>query len=91
MANTYEAAVCIDKYTRALSERRTAAYLRKKMNESTSESKKDSKVYEISYILVPSLPAEKVGEQTAALTAILAEHSAVVIDEEAPSLISLAY
>jgi ribosomal protein S6 len=61
------------------------------MNESTSESKKDSKVYEISYILVPSLPQEKIGEQTAALTAILAQYSAVVIDEEAPSLISLAY
>jgi ribosomal protein S6 len=61
------------------------------MNESTSESKKDSKVYEISYILVPSLPQEKIGEQTTAFTAILAQHSAVVIDEEAPSLISLAY
>jgi ribosomal protein S6 len=65
--------------------------LPKKMNESTSESTKDSKVYEISYILVPSLPQEKIGEQTAALTAILVQHSAVVIDEESPSLISLAY
>jgi ribosomal protein S6 len=61
------------------------------MNESTSESKKDSKVYEISYILVPSLPQEKIGEQTAAFTAILAQHSAVVIDEESPSFIPLAY
>jgi ribosomal protein S6 len=61
------------------------------MNESTSESKTDSKVYEIGYILVPSLPAEKVGEQVSVFAAILANNSAVVIAEEAPSLISLAY
>jgi len=57
------------------------------MKETTSESK----VYEISYLLVPSLPEEKVGEQTAAFSAILAKNSASVIDEEAPVLISLAY
>jgi len=61
------------------------------MNESKSESKIDSKVYEIGYLLVPSLPAEKVGEQVSAFTAILEKHSAVVIAEEAPTLISLAY
>ena len=61
------------------------------MNESTSESKTDSKVYEISYILVPSLPQEKVGEETAALLVILEKNSAVVMADEAPSLISLAY
>jgi ribosomal protein S6 len=61
------------------------------MNESTSLSKTDSKVYEIGYILVPSLPAEKVGEQVSAFAAILANNSAVVIAEEAPSFISLAY
>lgn len=61
------------------------------MNESTSESKIDSKVYEIGYLLVPSLPLEKVGEQVSALAAILEKHSAVVITEEAPTLIPLAY
>ena len=60
--------------------------LQKKMKESS-----ESKVYEISYLLVPSLPEEKVGEQAAAFSALLAKHSASVIDEEAPSLISLAY
>lgn len=65
--------------------------LEKKMNESTSESKKDSKVYEVGYLLVPSLPAEKVSEQTAALYAILTKHSATVIAEEGPSLTSLSY
>jgi ribosomal protein S6 len=61
------------------------------MNESTPESKTDSKVYEIGYLLVPTLPQEKVGEQASALAAILEKHSAVVIAEEAPTLISLAY
>jgi ribosomal protein S6 len=61
------------------------------MNESKSESKIDSKVYEIGYLLVPSLPAEKVGEQVSVFADILEKHSAVVIAEEAPTLISLAY
>ena len=57
------------------------------MNESTSLSK----VYEISYLLVPSLPEERVVEQTAALYTAFQKYSATVIAEEAPSLISLAY
>ena len=57
------------------------------MNESTS----DSKVYEIGYLLVPSIPQEKVAEQTSGFAALLAKNSAEVIDEESPSLISLAY
>jgi len=61
--------------------------LEKHMTESTHTSK----VYEISYLLVPSLPQEKVGAEAAALSALLAQHSATVIDEEAPSSISLAY
>jgi ribosomal protein S6 len=61
--------------------------LEKHMNESTS----DSKVYEIGYLLVPSLPAEKVGEQVSAFAVILEKHSAVVIGEESPTLIPLAY
>jgi len=60
--------------------------LENKMKESS-----ESKVYEISYLLVPSLPEEKVSEQAAAFSAILAKNSASVIDEEAPSLMSLAY
>jgi ribosomal protein S6 len=48
-------------------------------------------IYEISYILVPSLPAEKVGTEVAAFNAILAKNSAVVLAEEAPAFITLAY
>ena len=65
--------------------------LPKIMNESTSESKTDSKVYEISYLLVPSIPTEKVVGEVSAIAAILEKYSAVIIAEEAPSLTSLAY
>jgi len=51
----------------------------------------DSKVYEISYLLVPSLPAEKVGAEVSALMGVLAANSAEVIDQEAPSLTPLSY
>ena len=57
------------------------------MNESTSESK----VYEIGYLLVPSIPSEKVGEQVSAFNAILEKNSAAILADEAPALISLAY
>jgi ribosomal protein S6 len=57
------------------------------MNEST----KEPKVYEISYILVPSLPAEKVKETLASFKSLLAKSSAAILEEEAPALISLAY
>ena len=48
-------------------------------------------IYEIGYILVPSLPQEKVSEQASLFTEILAKNAASVIDEETPSSISLAY
>jgi len=86
-ANTCEAPVCIKKYSRAPSLKRIAAYLRNTMNESKSESK----VYEIGYLLVPSIPAEKVGEQASAFYSILEKNSAVILADESPSLISLAY
>jgi len=61
------------------------------MSESTSEPENGSKCYEIGYLLVPSLPEEKIGEQTAVFSDVLAKYSATVIAEEAPSLTSLAY
>jgi ribosomal protein S6 len=51
----------------------------------------ESKVYEISYLLVPSIPAEKVGAEVERLSGILANNSAEIIADEAPSLIPLAY
>jgi ribosomal protein S6 len=60
--------------------------LEKHMKESN-----DSKVYEISYVLVSSLPAEKVAAEASSLAAILSKNAAEVISDEAPSLIPLAY
>jgi ribosomal protein S6 len=57
------------------------------MNESTSESK----VYEISYLLVPSIPSEKVGAEVATFNAILEKNSAAILADESPSLTVLAY
>ena len=57
------------------------------MNESISSSK----VYEISYLLVPSLPEEKVNAEVGVLSSVLQKHSAEILADEAPSLISLAY
>ncbi|MDE2188591.1 MAG: 30S ribosomal protein S6 [Patescibacteria group bacterium] len=62
------------------------------MNESTSsESLGDSNVYEISYILVSSIPQEKVAAEVKVLGDILTKNSAVIIADEAPELIHLSY
>src|ERR1700757_3184795 len=55
------------------------------------ESQIESKVYEVSYLLVPSVPQEKVVDEAAQLEAILAKGQATILSKEAPSLISLAY
>ena len=49
------------------------------------------KVYEIGYLLVSSVPPEKVGDVVAVLKETLSKKSAEIISEEAPELISLAY
>lgn len=49
------------------------------------------KVYEIGYLLVSSIPQEKVTDVVASLKSVLSKKGAVVIAEEAPELISLAY
>lgn len=61
------------------------------MNESTKRSDSESKVYEIGYVLVPSLPAGKVKETVASFRDLLAKHSAAILDQEEPVLIPLAY
>lgn len=48
-------------------------------------------VYEIGYLLVPSVPEEKVSAEVENLKAILSKKGAEFIGQEAPELITLAY
>lgn len=50
-----------------------------------------SQVYEIGYLLVSSIPEEKVASETASLKEILSKKGAEFIGEEAPELRTLAY
>jgi len=50
-----------------------------------------SKIYEIGYILVASLPEEKIGEEVASLKDLLVKNESEVISSEDPILIDLAY
>ncbi len=56
-----------------------------------TESLKDSKVYEIGYLLISSIPPEKVGEEVAFIKSLLEKGNASVIAEGAPELQKLAY
>lgn len=49
------------------------------------------KVYEIGYLLVSSVPPEKVEGIVASMKDVLSKKEAEIISEEAPELISLAY
>lgn len=58
----------------------------------TIVSKEDlSQVYEIGYLLVSSIPEEKVAQEVASLKEILSKKGAKFIGEEAPELRTLAY
>src|SRR5690348_15230815 len=57
----------------------------------TSQKNDAMKVYEIGYLLVSSIPGEKVADITAALKGILVKKGASLIAEEAPELRNLAY
>jgi ribosomal protein S6 len=50
-----------------------------------------SQVYEIGYLLVSSIPEEKVATEVASLKETLSKKGAEFIGEEAPELITLAY
>ena len=50
-----------------------------------------SEVYEIGYLLVSSIPEEKVASEAAALKEILSKKGAEFLGEEAPELRTLAY
>ena len=49
------------------------------------------KVYEIGYLLISSVPKEKVADVAASIKGVLSKKGANFIGEEAPELISLAY
>ena len=49
------------------------------------------KIYEIGYLFVSSIPKEKVASETASLKDALAKAGAVVVSQEDPELITLAY
>ncbi len=55
------------------------------------EKGSDKKIYEIGYLLVSSIPGEKVANVTASLKDILSKKKAEIIAEEAPELRDLAY
>ncbi len=50
-----------------------------------------SKIYELGYILVSSLPDEKIADEVASLKDLLVKNDADVISSEDPILIDLAY
>ncbi len=56
-----------------------------------SHKDEGKKVYEIGYILIPSVPTEKVEGVVAQLKDILSKKEAVIIAEETPELRGLAY
>ena len=58
--------------------------------EDTGEGK-DMKIYELSYLLVPSIAEELVGSQVESINTAVREKVAIFISEEAPRLIDLAY
>ena len=57
--------------------------------EKTAE--RDVKVYEIGYLIVSSIPEEKVAGQVSAIKDVLAKHKAEVIADESATLRPLAY
>lgn len=49
------------------------------------------RVYEAGFLLVPSIPEEKVGEETAKLRDLIVKEGGSIITEEAPKLRELAF
>ena len=50
-----------------------------------------SKIYELGYILVSSLPDEKIAEEVGSIKTLLAKNGAELVSSEDPILIDLAY
>lgn len=60
-------------------------------SDSASVEKTDNKVYEIGFLVVPSVSEDKIGAEYSSLKDILEKHKAVVISEEAPRMRALTY
>lgn len=54
-------------------------------------SEKDNRVYELSFLLVPTISEENTALKVAGLKEVLAKHGASFISEDAPSYLQLAY
>lgn len=61
------------------------------MTETLSTKDGALKVYEIGYLLVSSVPTEKVADIATSLKDVLSKKGAEIISEEAPELIELSY
>ena len=65
---------------------------KKNIEENVSEEKEARvSVYEVGYLLVPSIPEENLGGEVTALKDLFLENGAVFISDEYPKLIELAY
>jgi len=60
-------------------------------NQEKITEKSYTQVYEIGYLLVPSIPEEKVGEESASVRTLIEEKGGVLIAEEMPKMKPLAY
>ena len=50
-----------------------------------------SSIYEVGYIMIPSIPEENLGGEVTALKDSLGDHGAVFISDEYPKMLELAY
>lgn len=61
-------------------------------NVSHMEVMKDNmQIYEAGFLLVPTLPEEKLDEEMASIKALISKHGGVVISEDSPKSRSLSY
>ncbi len=60
-------------------------------NDVTEEKESRVNVYEVGYIMVPTIPEESLGEEVTLLKDIFTEKGASLISDEYPKLIELAY
>ena len=54
-------------------------------------TKREGTVYEVGYLIVPTVSPDHIGKEVEAIKAVLAQNGASVISEEAPKLKSLYY
>ncbi len=63
----------------------------KKTEAKTEKELKDSRIYEVGYLLVPSIPEEEVGAEYGNLKELVGSFGGVVVSDEMPKMIGLAY